>query len=175
MRKPVLVSAWLLFTLLLAPVAAAEDKPAFAVSFDLYDLNDTLVSVSRLLGTPTTTYVLVDFFSTSCEPCKRSMPELAELAKRYAPKGLLVLVVGLPATDDRALAFSALQAFFTPLAPPYSVVFDKYSRVAKQYGVADANGNAKLPQSFLLDRSGAIVARADTFSVIQAALAERLK
>ena len=45
--------------------------------------------------------VLLDFWGTFCEPCKKSFPKLEELNRKYAGSGLRVIGISEDEEDDR--------------------------------------------------------------------------
>lgn len=51
--------------------------------------------------------VLVDFWATTCGPCRERFPHLVELHRKYAPHGLAVVTLSLDEAgdEDRALRF----------------------------------------------------------------------
>lgn len=150
--------------------AVVDAKPApCATSFELYDLDDKLFSLNKVLGDPDSRLVVVDFFSMSCAPCKRAMPRLSELQLKYAADGLRVVVVALPAGSDRTSELDRIRAFFEPLEKTFPVVFDKYSVVSRQYGVSDGM-DAHLPQSFVIGPDGKILHRFDNMDSVIAAI-----
>jgi len=151
------------------PVFAAARTDHCATSFELYDLDDRLFSLDKVLGDPDSRLVVVDFFSMSCAPCKRAMPRLSELQMKYAADGLRVVVVALPAGGDRSSELERIKAFFEPLEKSFPVVFDKYSVVARQYGVSDGR-DAHLPQSFVVGLDGRILNRFDDMEAVIAAI-----
>lgn len=91
--------------------------------------------------------VLLDFWASWCAPCRQSFPWMAELQRRYAEEGLIVVAVNLD--QDRHLAEQFLAA--TPAA--FRVEYDPAGTIATQFGVS------AMPMSFLIDRTGRVRAR----------------
>jgi len=162
----------LLLAALAVFVSGAKDEPPVH-DFELYDLADNLYSMGRVRSGPGVELVAVDFFSVDCVPCKKAIPEWRALHDRFQSKGLRVVIVAIPMQDDRDLAARRLGRFFDKQPVPFPVVFDKYSMVAKQYGVADDKG-AKLPQAFLVGRDGKLLAQSEGHEKVVRAIEERL-
>ena len=93
--------------------------------------------------------VLLDFWSTVCEPCKAEFPHLNAMYGVDRPKGLLVVGVAMDGPETVADVTSFVKRF--ELAFP--VVTDEDSRIASLY-----NPKKSMPLSVLIDRAGRIVA-----------------
>jgi thiol-disulfide isomerase/thioredoxin len=82
------------------PAAPTQEKaggPAVDVRVVKYDgLCD---AVRRLQGK----VVLVDFWSSTCVPCKKEFPHVLDLQRRYAGEGFVVLSVAIPLDEDTPL------------------------------------------------------------------------
>ncbi len=92
---------------------------------------------------------LVSFWSTSCGPCIRGMPALADTHQRYKAHGLDVVAV--------AMSYDApchVQAFARRESLPFRVGFDPAGDVARGFGGVNAT-----PTSYLVDRQGRVVKR----------------
>jgi peroxiredoxin len=158
-------------------VAALWTSQAGATSthdFELYDLlGDRLVSLARLRST--SKLVVVDFFSESCKPCKEAVPAWRRLHTQHAARGLAVVIVAVPGVEtDRETSRAEIERFFRASPVPFTVVWDKYGVVAKQYKVAH-KGKLLLPQAFLLSSAGSLLRKAATVPPIAAEVAKRLK
>src|SRR5271154_6312562 len=83
-----------------AQSAQAESHPLIgnpAPAFSLDSANGKgKVSMSGLAGK----VVIVDFWATWCEPCKKSFPHLQDLNTKYKSSGLVV--VGVSEDDDKS-------------------------------------------------------------------------
>ena len=66
---------------------AAEEIGSRLPSFSLKDLHRLEITSEQLRGK----VVLIDFWATWCEPCKREMPGYQHLLDRYGPKGFAVI------------------------------------------------------------------------------------
>jgi len=90
--------------------------------------------------------VLLNFWATWCAPCLEEIPRFSAWQKRYGPNGLQVL--GVSMDDDAA----AVKRFLQRHEVPYPVVLGD-ERLGLLFG-----GVMGLPQSFLIDPQGIIIA-----------------
>ena len=61
------------------------------LSFTLTDLNGRRVKLSTWHGHP----LVVDFWATWCPPCRKEVPELNAIYKKYRSRGLVVVGVSV--------------------------------------------------------------------------------
>ena len=95
--------------------------------------------------------VLVNFWATTCEPCVRELPGIAQAWRRFAPQGLEVVAVAMSYDPpNRVVEFSE------KLALPIKISLDMAGEIEKQFG-----GLKFVPTSFVIDRQGNIVRRID--------------
>jgi len=113
-----------------------EGKPA--PSFKLEDLNGKQVSLSEFAGK----VILLDFWGTWCGPCRRSIPHLEALYKKYRDQGLVVIGLNHEKDHDRVKTF-AEQHISYPILLGADEQFT-------EYGI---NG---IPTVFYVDRKGQI-------------------
>jgi cytochrome c biogenesis protein CcmG/thiol:disulfide interchange protein DsbE len=118
----------------------AADPPA-AAGFDLPTATGT-VKLDALRDK----VVLVDFWASWCGPCRQSFPWLSAMSERYGKDGLVVVAINLDKDRDAA------QAFLRELSPPFTVAFDPAGKSAEAFGVK------VMPSSFLVSRTGRLVA-----------------
>jgi thiol-disulfide isomerase/thioredoxin len=91
---------------------------------------------------------LVNFWATWCGPCKKELPDLVEISREYADRGLRVIGV---ATDRTPNAASLVGEFVGKYSIPYQVVLSTVE-------MERAFGNVRqMPTSMLIDREGRIV------------------
>ena len=90
--------------------------------------------------------VLVDFWATFCAACQSSFPRYQALVNQFHGD-LVVIAVNVEDTDTDK---SALEAFAQNTAVTFPVLWDKDGKMARLYQVA------KMPTSFIIDRSGII-------------------
>ena len=89
--------------------------------------------------------VLVDFWASWCEPCKKELPLLATLARKLAPQGVEIILVNID--EVRANA----DAFLKSVKVTLPIHFDPDGKdVAARYEPPT------MPTSFLVDAAGVI-------------------
>lgn len=95
--------------------------------------------------------VLLNFWATWCEPCKRELPALEAAHQQYADQGLAVIGVNL--TDDELAQGNdqaEIKAFLDQFGVTYPVAMDMQGDVTNAYRVFP------LPTSFFIDGTGRI-------------------
>jgi thiol-disulfide isomerase/thioredoxin len=90
--------------------------------------------------------VLVDFWATWCPPCRRSIPHLAELHKKYSNRGFAVVGISLDQTGRESVA-----SFARANAIPYTVLMGSQD-VAESWNIGGG-----IPVAILVNREGAVV------------------
>jgi thiol-disulfide isomerase/thioredoxin len=88
--------------------------------------------------------VLVDFWASWCAPCRASFPAYSRLNAEFAPKGLVIIAVGV----DRDPA--AYEAFVKKEGPVFFVALDRDQKLVSAVGIPT------MPTSYLLDRQGRV-------------------
>ncbi len=112
-----------------------------APDFSLQTLDGDPFSLADVRGSP----VVVNFWSTWCQPCKVEHPVLMSAAEAYGPNG--VHFVAVLYQDDAAKA----RAFLNRSGSHWPTLEDPGGRTAIAYGVAG------VPETFFIDQSGTIV------------------
>lgn len=94
--------------------------------------------------------LVLDFYATWCEPCRRSVPHLVGMQKKYADQGFTVvgLNVGGPDDEPKVAAFAKELGINYPLGVPDEELV--------MFLLADDDG---IPQTFIFDRQGKLVDR----------------
>jgi peroxiredoxin len=111
---------------------------SLAPKFSLPSRSGDTVSLDQLKGQ----VVMLNFWASWCGPCRKEMPLLDQMHKRYSSLGFTLLGVNVEANTKDAERWLAE----TPVSFP--VVFDKDSKVSKLYDV-----NA-MPSTVFIDRKG---------------------
>lgn len=88
--------------------------------------------------------VLVDFWASWCEPCRRELPVLEALHREHAAAGLVV--VGVSVDEQRADA----EAFLQQLPLTFPIVFDADRSLARAWAPP------KMPSVYLIERDGSV-------------------
>ncbi len=95
---------------------------------------------------------VVEFWATWCGPCRKSIPHINDLAKKYADKGLVVVGV----TDEEG-AIEKVQGFVKEYGDKmtYTVAVDSSRATTAAYmGGVGAQG---IPTAFIVDKGGKLV------------------
>lgn len=136
----------LLLLLLFTPACqgggpAADEAPGFTVT----DADGQPLSLSDLRGR----VVLLDFWATWCPPCRAEVPDLVETNRRFAPRGLAIVGISLDRDMDTA------RRFIRDNRMEWTHVLDKQAAAS----LADTYRVEYIPETFLIDGKGAMVAR----------------
>jgi peroxiredoxin len=107
----------------------------------LEDLEGQKVPLSSFRGK----VVLLNLFTTWCDPCKDEMPELAKIAEKLADQEFVLLGVGTESAE--VLRMTAIQYDLN-----YPILRDVGRPLRK------ALGTDTIPRTVILDRDGTVVA-----------------
>ena len=88
--------------------------------------------------------VLIDFWGTFCEPCKRSFPRLQELNAKYAESGLQIVAISEDEVEDR----DKVPVFAQTYGVGFIVGWDEDRAIAKAYKPET------MPSSYIVDKKG---------------------
>jgi len=112
-----------------------------APGFTLQSVNTKgSVSLSSLEGQ----VVIVDFWGTFCEPCKKSFPKLQDLYGKYKSSGLVI--VGVSEDDEK----DGIAAFAGTYGAKFPLVWDETKSVAGKWNPGS------MPATFIVDRKGVV-------------------
>ncbi|WDF55866.1 TlpA disulfide reductase family protein [Mucilaginibacter sp. KACC 22063] len=118
-----------------------------APNFTQNDVNDKPVSLSDFKGK----YVLLDFWASWCGPCRAENPNLLNAYHKYKDRNFTVLSVSLDRPGHKKDWLNAIQADHLEWTQVSDLKFFS-NEAAKAYGITG------LPQNFLLDKNGIIIA-----------------
>jgi len=89
--------------------------------------------------------VIVDFWATYCDPCRKSFPKYQELVDQFGGDlAVIAISVDEPSDVDEA----KLKAFAKETGVKFTILWDK------EHKTADAYKPPKMPTSYVLDREG---------------------
>lgn len=141
--KSILVAVVLMLAGLITTAQVKVDQMAPEIS--LPDVKDNAINLSSLKGK----VVLIDFWASWCGPCRAAIPNVIKLYNKYKAKGFEVFGVSI---DSKKIDW--LKAIANDKIK-YTQVMDKdgwNSAVAEKYGVSS------IPSTFLLDKTGKVIA-----------------
>jgi len=88
--------------------------------------------------------VIVDFWATWCEPCKKSFPKLQELNVKYKASGLEIVAIS---EDDEK---TGIQDFGSNYGAKFPIGWDDKKEIAGKWQPKS------MPSSFVVDRKGVV-------------------
>jgi peroxiredoxin len=91
--------------------------------------------------------VIVDFWGTFCEPCKKSFPKLQEMVDTQAGKLAVIAVSRDDADETKA---EEIKKFAEDLRVSFPIVWDKDGKTAGVYNPP------KMPTSYIIDKKGVL-------------------
>jgi peroxiredoxin len=121
---------------------ALHDQVVQESGFTLTALNGKTYNLDALRGK----VVLLNFWATWCPPCRREMPDMEKLYQRFSSKGLVVLAV----SDEKR---ETVEDFLKKQNYTFPVLLDPGRKVNTAFGIEG------IPNSFLFDRQGKLVAQ----------------
>jgi thiol-disulfide isomerase/thioredoxin len=137
---------WIALALVLAAVAACQGSPQNTPT-----ASATVQPVEEFTEETLAQYqgkiVLLNFWATTCVPCRKEMPELEAIYRKYRDHGVVVL--GLSASDSS----EDITAFANELGLTFPILRDSQRKASDAYEVRF------LPTSVLLNRNGQVVTR----------------
>ena len=119
-----------------------DNKTRQNADFTLTDLQGKSWSLKALRGK----VVMVNFWATWCQPCRREMPDLDALYKRFKDQGLVILGI----SDEEAAKVKELLA---EQKVSYPILLDPGRKVNEAFRIEG------IPKNFVYDREGKLVAQ----------------
>ena len=123
-------------------ILTANDADIEKADFTLTDMHNKKWTLSQLHGK----IVMVNFWATWCPPCRAEMPNLNAIYNHFQPEGLVILSI----TDEEGIKVSS---FLAQSGLTYPILLDPLGKIHKQFHIDG------IPQSFVFDREGKLVAR----------------
>jgi peroxiredoxin len=127
------------FAAALAQLDAADAARAQA-DFTLTDLAGKSWTLKSLRGH----VVMVNFWATWCQPCRKEIPDLESLYKQFSGQGLVIL--GISDEED-----AKVRPFAQQYDMSYPVLLDPGGKVNKLFRIEG------IPKTFVFDRDGKLV------------------
>ena len=93
--------------------------------------------------------VILDFWGTFCEPCKKSFPKYQEIVDQF-PGDVVVIAVSVDEPDN--VKKEQLTQFAKDNHAKFSIVWDKDHSAAKAYNM----DSLTMPSSFIIDKTGTV-------------------
>ena len=121
----------------------ADDKQRERADFTLTDLHGKTWTLQALRGK----VVLVNFWATWCPPCRKEMPDLDALYRRFHDRGFVILGI----SDEEA---GKVKQLLAEQSVTYPILLDPGRKVNELFRIDG------IPKSFLYDRSGKMVSSA---------------
>jgi cytochrome c biogenesis protein CcmG/thiol:disulfide interchange protein DsbE len=90
--------------------------------------------------------VVVDFWGTFCEPCKKSFPRLQDLNAKYSNSGLQI--VGI--SEDEAEDKDKISGFADDYGARFAIGWDEDKSIARHYKPET------MPSSYIIDKRGIV-------------------
>jgi thiol-disulfide isomerase/thioredoxin len=157
-------SRWVFVLGVLVVIVAGYQQPAVAQqdvelklnepapTFVLRSLNDDEVFLRDFCGelrqpwkNKTKHVVILSFFTSYCQPCRKEIPELQAIVAQDTSQTLTALLVNLKEEKELVAKYAADMGFTLP------VLLDRYGMIAKKYGVSS------VPRIFIIDKEGKLV------------------
>jgi peroxiredoxin len=115
-------------------------KPA--PDFVLKTLDGQEITLSHLQGKG----IVLNFWATWCDPCRREMPLIEEKYQQLKDKGVEVLAINIAESEV------SVSGFVNRLGITFPILMDKDRQITNLYEVGP------LPSTFFIDKNGTVVA-----------------
>ncbi|HPD13787.1 MAG TPA: TlpA disulfide reductase family protein [Planctomycetota bacterium] len=136
---------------LLAVLAAALLGGSSALALDVGDTAPAIQVKTWVANKPVTLeaakgkVLVVEFWATWCQPCRRTIPHINKLHKKYGDKD--VVFVGITEEDE-----ATVKKYMETMAMDYHVGLDDAGKTNNAY----MKGVAGIPHAFVVDRDGKV-------------------
>jgi len=119
-----------------------DDQARAQADFSLNDLQGKSWTLKSLQGQ----VVLVNFWATWCPPCRKEMPDLDALYRRFKDQGFVILAI----SDEEA---EKVKTYLSEQKVTYPILLDPGRKVNDLFRIDG------IPKSFIYDRNGKLVAQ----------------
>lgn len=130
------VALFLAVSLVTSQITAGEPRTALPLTATLLD--GTRFSLAENRGK----VVLINFWATWCEPCRKEMPALDAFYRRHREHGLTMLAISLDEPGDAGAVRDVMRAYTFPAALSVQARYSGYGRIWR------------VPMTFVVDRQG---------------------
>jgi len=121
-------------------------------TFSLPSLDQEYVSLRDFCGkklrkpwiNKTKHIVVISFFATWCEPCKKEIPHLEKLKEEFKDQPIKFFLIDVGEEREKILGFTGEQNIAIP------ILMDRYQKTSQRYDALT------LPRLFVLDKEGLI-------------------
>lgn len=121
-----------------APAVIAENIKGPAPDFTLKSRSGENIKLSELRGE----VVMLNFWASWCAPCRKEMPLLEVLYKKYSDLGFTLLAVNVEEDSSKA------NGLLRDIPVTFPVLYDNTNKVTKLYKVV------AMPSTVIIDRDG---------------------
>jgi peroxiredoxin len=129
-----------------APAEKGDSSAGAEISdFSLKDVDGRTRSLSEFLGK---NVVVISFWATWCEPCKKEMVQLNQLYLAYKDKGLMVISISMDEPETQG----EVRPYIKQREYTYPILLDTETQVTNQL-----NPRRSAPLTLIIDRGGKIV------------------
>jgi len=136
-------------TSIFAEPAAEKPKPSPEFNLTLLGTKQRVSLKELITQNNTRNVVLLSFFSTTCEPCKKEIPELHKLAEEYKGKSVKIYLISVD-----GLQADKVQEYVNEYKITLPVLLDPYGmQTGKNYNVVN-NNIASVPKLYVITKNG---------------------
>jgi len=135
---PALKQIVLLMCMSMFILTAVQAESDMAPNFTLKSRSGKNIKLSELRGQ----VVMINFWASWCGPCRKEMPLLEKLYKKYKALGFVILGVNV---DDKP---KQAESLLKQINISFPVLFDTDKKISAKYKVT------AMPSSFFIDRDG---------------------
>lgn len=136
--KAITVTGLALILPLTASYAASEKLSGKAPNFTLKSRSGNNIKLSELRGE----VVMLNFWASWCGPCRKEMPLLEKIHKKYKRLGFTLLGVNVEENS------TAAKNYLKDVKVTFPILFDNTNKTSKLYDVS------AMPTTILIDRNG---------------------
>jgi thiol-disulfide isomerase/thioredoxin len=136
--KTLVVTGFTLIFFISTSYAASEKLSGKAPNFTLKSRSGKNIKLSELRGQ----VVMLNFWASWCGPCRKEMPHLEKIHKKYKRLGFTLLGVNVEENSNDA------KNYLKDVKVTFPVLFDNRQKTSKLYNVS------AMPTTILIDRNG---------------------